>query len=105
MVYELLVCNATYERLDFIVADFDKTGISSDRAYRELYHEEWCRVLNTHFSKRIVESLTGCSPFQHKVRYALDKENLLERDWKILRNVFKVLPRDFWHSLLGRSRV
>ncbi len=105
MVYELLVCNATYERLDFIVADFDKTGISSDRAYRELYHEEWCRVLNTHFSKRIVESLTGCSPFQHKVRYALDKENLLERDWKILRNVFKVLPRDFWRSLLGRKRA
>lgn len=104
MVYELLVRNASYERLDFVVSDFDKTGISSDRRFAALYYEEWERVLADHFPPRIVESLTETSKFQRKVRYALEKENLAERDWKILRNVLKALPGDLWKSLTRRKK-
>lgn len=104
MVYELLVRNASYEQLDFIVSDFDKTGISSDRHFAALYHKEWERVLTEHFPPRIVESLTETSKFQRKVRYALEKENLAERDWKILRNALKVLPGDLWKSLTRRKK-
>lgn len=104
MVYELLVRNASYERLDFVVSDFDKTGISSDRRYTELYQKEWLRVLHEHFPPRIVASLTESSKFQRKVRYALEKEKPLERDWKILRNALKILPKDLWASLKGTKK-
>ncbi len=104
MVYELLVRNASYERLDFVVSDFDKTGISSDRRYTDLYHEEWLRVLHEHFPPRIAASLIESSKFQRKVRYALEKEDLLERDFKILRNVLKILPRDLWAVLKGKKK-
>ena len=104
MVYELLICDATYERLDFIVADFDRSGISSAPEYQSLLHEEMQKVIDSYFSKRMADSLIMTSPFQRKVRYALDKENLLERDWKILRNVLKEFPKDLWHSLTRRKR-
>ena len=62
------------------------------------------KVIDSYFSKRMADSLIMTSPFQRKVRYALDKENLLERDWKILRNVLKEFPKDLWHSLTRRKR-
>lgn len=42
-------------------------------------------------------------PFDAKVRYALDKPNLWQRDVKILRNLLKVMPRDLWHRLFKTS--
>lgn len=104
MVYEMLVGNASYERLDFVVADFDGTGVSGNPAFKAQYNAQWDDALHTLFSPRVADLLCGGSRFQRKVRYALEKENLAERDWKILRNALKALPGDLWKSLTRRKK-
>ena len=103
MVVEVLVNNRTYERLDFVVACFDTTGLSARAGHDGRYEEERQRMLRETFSPRIIEVLVGRSRFDAKVRYALDKPNLWQRDLKILRNLLKVMPRDLWHRLFKTS--
>ena len=103
MVVEFLVNNRTYERLDFVVACFDTTGLSARAGHDGRYEEERQRMLRETFSPRIIEVLVGRSRFDAKVRYALDKPNLWQRDLKILRNLLKVMPRDLWHRLFKTS--
>ncbi len=103
MVVEFLVNNRTYERLDFVVACFDTTGLSARAGHDGRYEEERQRMLRETFSPRIIEVLVGRSRFDAKVRYALDKSNLWQRDLKILRNLLKVMPRDLWHRLFKTS--
>ncbi|MDY4568301.1 MAG: glycosyltransferase family 2 protein [Alloprevotella sp.] len=103
MVVEFLVNNRTYEQLDFVVACFDTTGLSARAGHDGRYEEERQRMLRETFSPRIIEVLVGRSRFDAKVRYALDKPNLWQRDLKILRNLLKVMPRDLWHRLFKTS--
>lgn len=103
MVVEFLVNNRTYEQLDFVVACFDTTGLSARAGHDGRYKEERQRMLRETFSPRIIEVLVGRSRFDAKVRYALDKPNLWQRDLKILRNLLKVMPRDLWHRLFKTS--
>lgn len=103
MVVEFLVNNRTYERLDFVVSHFDTTGLSARSGGDGRYEEERQRMLRETFPPRIVEALVGRSRFDAKVRYALDKPNLWQRDVKILRNLLKVMPRDLWHRLFKTS--
>lgn len=102
MFYELIMRNASYERLPLTVADFDTTGISSSpetEARRALEHRA---VLDSCLPPRLVEALTGRTRFEHKMRFALEKTPL-RRDVKILRNVLKALPRDLWRSIRKRG--
>lgn len=46
-IRSLIIHNCTYETLDFIVADFDETGVSNSEKQRELHNEERLCVQRT----------------------------------------------------------
>lgn len=100
MVFELLLNERSYCKLDFIVADFDTLGISS--LNKELYQKERAQILNEYFTPRILNSLIGRNDFERKILHSLGKENELGKDFKILRNVLKKTVKDLWNGLLRR---
>jgi len=101
MVFELLLQNRSYQPLDYPVACYDRTGISSQPQNRERYEAERKQAIEGLFPPRIREALWGNDPLEQKILQAFTKESPVERDWKILRNTFKSL---FHHLLSGRSR-
>lgn len=101
MVYELLLRNRTYKQLDFIVSDFNTEGVSSNAGYQELQNKERSQVLHALFTPLVVDALLGASKFEQRILYALTKEKRWKRDLKMLRNLLKVIPVDFFHYIFG----
>ncbi len=101
MMEELVLRNASYERLDMTVADFATDGISHDEKFSRVFNKEHEEILAELFPARIVPELTGYDPVDRKIRMALSKDDPWERDVKILRNLLKVLPRDLWRKIRG----
>lgn len=97
MFYELIVQDASYERLPFIVANFDMTGISSSKSTNQIQQEETNRVRKSLLPSRIYQFVEGYGD-KHllKVIYALGYEDPLKRDLKLLRNSLKMLFRDLF---------
>lgn len=100
MFYELIVRNASYEQLDFIIARYEGGGASSLQQNAELWNEEAELILKTHLSPRLQEALCGKSTYETKILYAFTKDSPLERDWKLLRNTLKLI----FHDLLRGFR-
>ena len=104
MLYELILHNASYERLDFTVAHFDTTGLSAQSGRDGRYGEEQRRMLHTLFSPRLAQALIGKDRTERKMLHAISKPDAWERDMKLLRNLLKVLPKDLWHKITGKGR-
>ncbi len=103
MLEELILYNATYEHLDFTIADFDTKGISHDKKYNELHETEQRQILNELFPPRIVAELIGENKTERKMRVALANEDKWKRDVKLLRNLLKQMPRDLWTKLTKKK--
>lgn len=94
----------TYARLDFIVATFDLSGISYQKHNNALLEKERADVLARMFPPFLREALVGRNKMERRMLYALTKENLWKRDTKILRNVLKRMPGDFFRTYLWPKR-
>lgn len=96
MFYELIIDNASYEAIPFVVADFDMMGISSDPRNNDLQREECDRVRKTLLPNRIRDFVDNSNPLQRKILYAFGYESPMKRDMKILRNAVKLLLNDIF---------
>lgn len=96
MFYELIINNASYEQLPFIVALFDMTGVSTNKESLRLVQDECQRVRHSLLSKRLCQFMGEDDKLQLKVIYALGYEDPLKRDLKLLRNSLKMLFRDLF---------
>lgn len=103
MVFELVMQNRSYRPLDLIVADYDRTGLSSQASNRERYEAERREAIEGLFPPRVWQGLTGESSFERKVLRALTKASPLQRDWKLLRNTVKALLHDLLSGHSGQS--
>lgn len=96
MFYELIIDNASYEAIPFVVADFDMMGISSNPRNNDLQREECDRVRKTLLPNRINDFVDNSNPLQRKILYAFGYESPMKRDMKILRNAVKLLLNDIF---------
>lgn len=103
-LYELILQNRTYERLDFVVAHFDTTGLSAQAGRDGRFKEEHRQIMHTLFGPRLTQALIGKDRTERKMLYAISKPDAWERDMKLLRNLLKVLPKDLWHKITGKGR-
>ncbi len=101
MMEEYCIHNASYQQLPFFVALYDTTGVSHQKEHAQRYEEEKLRMYSEFFAPRLVDEFRGYDRFDRKVRRALNLENHVQRDLKILRNVLKTLPVDLWRLLRG----
>ena len=76
-------------------------GVSSNAGYQELQNKERSQVLHALFTPLVVDALLGASKFEQRILYALTKEKKWKRDLKMLRNLLKVIPVDFFHYIFG----
>lgn len=104
MLYELIVQNRTYERLDFTVAHFDTTGLSAQAGRDGRLKEEHRQIMHTLFGPRLAQTLIGRDRTERKMLHAISKPDAWERDMKLLRNLLKALPKDLWHKITGKGR-
>lgn len=98
MFYEMVMRDASYEQLDFLIARYEAGGISDSKAYRSLYEEEVERMMQQHLSRRLAAALRGRCKYEGKILYALAKDSSFERDWKLLRNSLKLLFRHLFRG-------
>ena len=84
-----------------MVSDFNTEGVSSNAGYQELQNKERSQVLHALFTPLVVDALLGASKFEQRILYALTKEKKWKRDLKMLRNLLKVIPVDFFHYIFG----
>ncbi|MGM9692686.1 MAG: glycosyltransferase family 2 protein [Alloprevotella sp.] len=103
MLREIVFNNRSYQRLDFIVADFDTSGISSQDAHKELLESEMDDVRKRLFPPQIYKDYSGNDPFISKIMYACYCKPGLSGDFKILRNTLKRLLRDIWYTVAGKT--
>lgn len=103
-VYELILQNRTYERLDFTVAHFDTTGLSAQAGRDGRFEEEHQKIMDAHFGPRLAQALIGRDRTERKMLYAISKPDAWERDMKLLRNLLKALPKDLWAKITGKGR-
>jgi glycosyltransferase involved in cell wall biosynthesis len=101
MFEEMVLHDAGYEHLDLVVADFEVTGVSHNPASAQQMEASRQQTLRELLSRAVAAELRGYDAFDRRVRRALAKENALQRDLKILRNVLKQLPRDMWRAVCG----
>ena len=94
MFYELIMKDASYERLPFLVASFDTNGISSTNT--KLHKEETDHVRHTYIPNRILQLMGDNDRLQQKIIYALGYDEPLKRDLKLVRNSLKMLFRDLF---------
>ena len=97
MVYELLLNNRTYAVLDFVVAHYDRSGVSSQPQHAARYEAERKEAIEQLFPPRIWEAMMGGTPLERKCLHAFTQPPL-KRDFKLLRNVFKALIHDLFHK-------
>lgn len=95
MFYEMVMRDASYEQLDFLIARYEAGGISDSKAYQSLFDEEVERMMKQHLSQRLTKALRGNSKYEGKILYALTKGTPRERNWKLLRNTLKLIFRGF----------
>lgn len=99
----LILHNATYEPLPFLVARFDATGISSSRTHKAQREAEMEEVLTRLFPPRVHKALVGCTKFERKMLNAIHRPSPMDRDLRLLRNALKLCCRDVWRMLKGQS--
>ncbi len=104
MLEELVVNNASYEALPLVVSEFDTAGISSHEDMQQNLRAEMDAIRRELFPPRVVEEYLGYDKFDAKVRYALNCEDKVHRDWKILRNALKALPKDMWDKMKRKRK-
>lgn len=94
MYYELILHNASYQRLDVKIARFDMNGISAQSKRNGRLLAEMHRVLEDLLPPRIAHFLEGRDKLEHQILVALGKEQPLRRSKKLLRNAAKMGWRD-----------
>lgn len=94
MFYELILHNASYQRLDLQVALFDLTGISAQGHKDGRLQAEKHRVLDDLLPPRIAHFFKGPDKLEHQILVALGKEHSQSRNRKLLRNAAKMIVRD-----------
>lgn len=99
----LILHNASYEPLPFLVARFDATGISSSRTHKAQREAEMDEVLARLFPPKVREALVGRTKFERKMLNALHRPSPMDRDLRLLRNALKLFLRDLWQMLKGQS--
>lgn len=99
----LVLHNASYAPLPFLVARFDATGISSSRAHKAEREAEMEQVLARLFPPRVHEALMGQTKFERKILNAIHRSSPMDRDLRLLRNALKLFLRDLWRMLCGKS--
>ncbi len=104
MLEELVVYNASYEALPLVVSEFDTEGISSHGDMQQKLRAEMDAIRRELLPLRVIEEYLGYDKFDAKVRYALNCEDKVHRDWKILRNALKALPRDIWDKMKQKRK-
>ena len=103
-VEELVLRGRSYGHLEFAVSLFDTSGISYMAHNQDLLQQERRQVLEELLPERLREALMGRNKMEKRVLYALSKDNLWKRDTKILRNVLKRMPGDFFRTYIRRKR-
>lgn len=103
-VEELVLHDRSYEHLDLVVSLFDISGISYMKGNQDLLQQERRQVLGELFPPRVLEALVGQNKMEKRILYAFTKDNLWKRDTKILRNVLKRMPGDFFRTYFCRKR-
>ena len=91
MVYELLLNHRSYQHLNYTVALFDTTGISSQKDNQNAINMDKAAIINKLFSEplRRLLMMSDSNRLEKKILLALNKKSAWARDWKILRNVLK----------------
>ncbi len=103
MVYEILICQRSYAPIDLVISDYDVTGYSAQDATLPRRKEEARKAVQSLFPPIIWEAILGNTPLERKILAAFNKPSALARDWKIIRNVLKVFPRDIFHCLQNKQ--
>ncbi|MDD7304506.1 MAG: glycosyltransferase family 2 protein [Bacteroidaceae bacterium] len=104
MLVEFSLHNASYEALPFTVSIFDTTGISHQMLNTNFYQQEMRQVQEDVFCPRVLDLILGTDQLEGKVMSAMSYDDKLTRDFKILRNVLKALPRDLYHKLISYTK-
>ena len=109
--YEWIFNNKQYVPLDMIVSVFYLGGISNNEKSLRQNEKERKDVINKLLPQRIQNELLQKeqaaikekSKIEIKIEKALSKPPI-QRDWKLLRNSFKFLLQDCWHSAFKRQK-
>lgn len=109
--YEWIFNNKQYVPLDMIVSVFYLGGISNNEKSLRQNEKERKDVINKLLPQRIQNELLQKeqaaikekSKIEIKIKKALSKPPI-QRDWKLLRNSFKFLLQDCWHSAFKRQK-
>lgn len=98
-VYELLVCDATYEALDVVVSVYDATGVSSQSVACGDIDRHVIPMLRKHFSGRMIDSLRvpPKTPL-YKLHKALSQRQSFKDDLRVIRYGLKLLLSRFVHT-------
>ncbi|MCI6823396.1 MAG: glycosyltransferase [Bacteroidales bacterium] len=99
MFYELIIHNATYQRIDLIIADFAPSGISANKENWLAMGKAMYEVVQALTPQRLLAAIDGSGLIEGKIIYAVNHKKGFKRFVKILRNAFKLLIRD----LIGRN--
>ncbi len=101
--HELIIGNATYERLGFIVSDFDMTGLSATCG-KESIQKERDQVFPALGNGRLWRELGGgYTRYERKVREALLNDNIWERYFSILSLTVQFMLKSMLKRATGRK--
>lgn len=109
--YEWIFNNKQYLPLDIVVSVFYLGGISNNNKSLRQNEKERRDVINKLLPERVSHELLQKEPIvvkektkvEEKIEKALSKPPI-QRDWKLLRNSFKLLIQDSWHSTFRRQK-
>ena len=109
--YEWIFNNKQYIPLDIIVSVFYLGGISNNQKSLQQNETERNEVINKLLPRRIQQELLQKeqppviekNKVEQKIEKALSKPPI-QRDLKLLRNSFKFLIQDCWHSTFKRQK-
>lgn len=90
-VREIILNDATYKRLDFLVSKFDISGVSNTKTAESISERE--KATHALLSNRIIESLRGRDKLETKLLYSMSKDNDLQKGFKILTVALKYIWR------------
>ncbi len=104
MWHELAIGNATYERLDITIADFDMTGVSATCGTEALWKERGA-VLAQLGHGRLWSEITGdrATRYERKLCKALRKGSVWARYFAVLSLTVQYALKSLMKSLTGRK--
>ena len=96
MLRELIFNGRSYQKLPFVMGNFDVSGISSQKENSALLEQEMDSVRRKYFPPGIYDEYKNSSPFIGKILYAYHFKKPLSGDFKMLRNIIKKLFHDLF---------